>query len=216
MNDSAPGDVHPIVCLHSLFLDPRMFDNIAEAGGDQYRFIAPELLGHATRLDEVSSTVTMKQVTDDVLNFIDDLGFPRFSLIGASMGGDVALRIAARRPWSVEKLVLLGSSARGQTQKDLGGFASLPSRIEQEGFSPEIVDMVMTIMFGATTLADHSRRDIHELWKGQLTELSPKLVHAVRAVFEREGAIQHLRPGEGRNAHRVRHRRPWAAPGVVR
>ncbi|MFE5328185.1 alpha/beta fold hydrolase [Embleya sp. NPDC056575] len=182
----------PVVCLHSLFLDPRMFDGLAAAGDGRIRVLAPELLGQVSRVGEVSRTVTMEDVTEDVLAAIDAAGLERYSLVGQSMGGDVAVRIAARRPAAVEKLVLLGSSARAQTREDLGEFADLPDRIEREGFTREIVDIVMTIMFGAGTLADESRRDIHEMWRGRIAELSPGLVHAVRGVFEREGCLELL------------------------
>ncbi|BCW35870.1 hypothetical protein StoSoilA2_19260 [Arthrobacter sp. StoSoilA2] len=182
----------PVVCLHSLFLDPRMFDGLASAGEGRIEVIAPELLGQVSRVHDVSQTVTMDQVTDDVLGAIDELGLERFSLVGQSMGGDVAIRIAARRPAAVEKIVLLGSSARAQSQEDLGEFATLPDRIQREGFTPEIVDIVMTIMFGTSTLADSDRLDIRETWRSRIAELSPDLVHAVRGVFEREGCVDLL------------------------
>ncbi|MFE2870147.1 alpha/beta fold hydrolase [Embleya sp. NPDC059259] len=187
-----PPTPAPVVCLHSLFLDPRMFDGLVAAGEGRIRAIVPELPGQVSRVGEVSRTVTMDDVTEDVLGTIDELGLERYSLVGQSMGGDVAVRIAARRPESIDKIVLLGSSARAQSREDLGEFADLPDRIEREGFTPEIVDIVMTIMFGATTLADDGRRDIHGTWRSRIGELSPRLVHAVRGVFEREGCTKLL------------------------
>ncbi|MCX2748067.1 alpha/beta hydrolase [Arthrobacter sp. MI7-26] len=182
----------PVVCLHSLFLDPRMFDGLADAAQGRLDIIAPELLGQVSRVNEATGTISMDDVTDDVLQSLDQLGLTRYSLVGQSMGGDVAIRIAARRPQAVEKLVLLGSSAREQSQKDLGNFFDLPDRIERDGFTPEIVDGVMTIMFGESTLAQTEREDIHTLWRGRIAALSPALAHAVRGVFEREGCLELL------------------------
>jgi 3-oxoadipate enol-lactonase len=169
-----------------------MFDGLAAAAGDRLRIVAPELLGQVSRVNEATQTITMDDVADDVLRGLDEMGLERYSLIGQSMGGDVAIRIAARRPEAVEKIVMLGSSARAQSQEDLGEFANLPDRIEREGFTPEIVDIVMTIMFGASTLAQTDRVDIHSVWKSRLGKLSPQLVHAVRGVFEREGCVDLL------------------------
>ncbi|SDG01321.1 3-oxoadipate enol-lactonase [Sinosporangium album] len=187
--DTGEPHLSPVLCLHSLFLDPRAFDGLAAAGAGRFRFIAPEFLGQAGRLDEVDATVTMDQCTDDVLALVDRLGLTSVSIVGQSMGGDVAVRIAARRPDLVGRLVLMGSSARAETDEHLDLFGAFVDRFEREGFTPEVVDFVKGILFAATVLNDPARSDIHETWTKRLGELSPRLAHAARGVVQREDAL---------------------------
>lgn len=185
------GETHlsPVLCLHSLFLDPRSFDRLVTAGAGRFRFIAPEFLGQVGRLDEVDSTVTMDQCSDDVLALIDRLGLVELSIVGQSMGGDVAVRIASRRPELVDKLVLMGSSARSESAEHLDEFGTFVDMFERDGFTPEVVEIVKNILFAATVLDDPERKDVHDLWNRRLGELSPKLAHAARGVVQRESAV---------------------------
>jgi 3-oxoadipate enol-lactonase len=47
------------------------------------------------------------------------LGLERVHVVAQSMGGDVAVRVAARRPEVVDRMVLLGSSAREEPAEHL-------------------------------------------------------------------------------------------------
>ncbi|WP_067805967.1 alpha/beta fold hydrolase [Actinomadura formosensis] len=187
--DTGESQLSPVLCLHSLFLDPRSFDGLVAAGAGRFRFIAPEFPGQAGRLDEADATVTMDQCADDVLALVDRLGLTSVSIVGQSMGGDVAVRIAARRPELVGKLVLMGSSAGAETDENRDLFGAFVDRFEREGFTPEVVDFVKGILFAATVLNDPARSDIHETWTRRLGELSPRLAHAARGVVQRESAL---------------------------
>jgi pimeloyl-ACP methyl ester carboxylesterase/DNA-binding CsgD family transcriptional regulator len=50
---------------------------------------------------------------EDLECLVDHLGLPRFSLLGISQGGAVAVEYAARHPENVDRLVLYGAFARG-------------------------------------------------------------------------------------------------------
>lgn len=192
INDTGEPDLRAVLCLHSLFLDPRSFDRLREAGKGQFRFITPEFPGQAGRLDEVSDTVTMDQCTDDALALIDRLGLSELSIVAQSMGGDVAVRIASRRPRLVDRLVLMGSSARAEPAGQLAEFDEFTNLIERDGFTPENVEILKNILFAATVLSDSERRDIHDTWASRFGELSPKLHHAMRGVVHRESTVDLL------------------------
>ncbi|WP_165966543.1 alpha/beta hydrolase [Actinomadura sp. 7K507] len=190
--DTGESHLSPLLCLHSLFLDPRAFEGLVAAGAGRFRFIAPEFPGQAGRLDEADATVTMDQCTDDMLALIDRLGLASVSIVGQSMGGDVAVRMAARRPGLVGKLVLMGSSAGAETDENRDLFGAFVDRFEREGFTPEDVEFVKGILFAATVLNDPERSDIHKTWTERLGELSPRLAHAARGVVQRESALDLL------------------------
>jgi proline iminopeptidase len=49
---------------------------------------------------------TMEQLVDDVEGFAKAMGFPRYTVLGHSFGGMVALRLAARHPEGLDRLIL--------------------------------------------------------------------------------------------------------------
>jgi len=190
--DTGERELPPVLCLHSLFLDPRAFDDLISAGAGRFRFIAPEFLGQGSRTDAATSTVTMDACADDVLGLVDQLGVKRLSIVAQSMGGDVAIRIAARRPALVERLVLMGSSARSEPADQWQRFDAFVQDIERDGFTGEIVDIVKSILFAQTALADPDHHLIHDVWTKRLQDLSPNLAHAARGVVERTDAVELL------------------------
>jgi len=56
---------------------------------------------------------TVKQMSFDLIAFIDALGLRTFDLFGFSLGGFVAQELALLRPWAVRKLVLAGTGPAG-------------------------------------------------------------------------------------------------------
>src|SRR5690606_1400296 len=64
--------------------------------------------------------------------------------------------------------------------------------IERDGFTGEIVDIVKSILFAQTALADPDHHLIHDVWTKRLQDLSPNLAHAARGVVERTDAVELL------------------------
>jgi pimeloyl-ACP methyl ester carboxylesterase/DNA-binding CsgD family transcriptional regulator len=56
---------------------------------------------------------------EDLETVVDCLGLKRFSLLGMSQGGALAIAYAARYPERVSRLVLLGAYARGRLRREL-------------------------------------------------------------------------------------------------
>jgi 2-succinyl-6-hydroxy-2,4-cyclohexadiene-1-carboxylate synthase len=81
-----------------------MQDLEAEAQGQPYRAIAPDVRGHGSASDVVP--VDLEHVIADVARQHADT----FTLVGYSMGGRIALHIALTLPARVERLVLIGAS----------------------------------------------------------------------------------------------------------
>lgn len=189
MLDTGERDLPAVLCLHSLFFDPRMFEALAEEGAGRFRFIAPEYLGQVDRLDEASGTVTMEELAADLWRVVDDLGLEKFFVVAQSMGGDVAARMAASQSHRIPAMVLLGTSVCAEPAEQLDALGALVDELEAHGFTEDKVDVLMTIMFGGTTRADASRADALEVWRERMRALSPKLGHAMRGVVERASAV---------------------------
>ena len=73
------------------------------------RVVAPDLVGFGftERPDEVEYSLDLW--VDQVLGVMDGLGIECASVVGNSFGGGLALRLAARHPDRVHRLVLMGS-----------------------------------------------------------------------------------------------------------
>lgn len=93
-----------IVLLHGFTNTGASWDPVVTALGERYRALAPDIRGHGTASDR--RPVSLSTVLDD----IDALAPPCFTLAGYSMGGRIALHAALAWPQRVERLVLIGSS----------------------------------------------------------------------------------------------------------
>lgn len=85
--------------------------------GRRYRLLAPDLRGHGR-----SSTLPpwdLDALVDDVVGVLDRYGLARVPLIGHSLGGVVALRLAAAAPERVAGLALLDPSTGMSPEKAL-------------------------------------------------------------------------------------------------
>lgn len=194
MIDTAETDLECVLCLHSLFLSPRMFDDLIGAGRGRHRFLAPEFVGQENRLDESNSiAVSMEEAAEDIWRIIDDLGVERFSIVAQSMGGDVAVRMAAQQPQRIRKMVLMGTSACAEPPDQREQFTGLVDEIVEHGYTDDKVDLLMSILFGASSRERKDSATRLGEWRRHISSLSPRLGPAMRGVVERNSAVEQLR-----------------------
>ncbi|MGO4299072.1 alpha/beta fold hydrolase [Leifsonia sp. RAF41] len=87
--------------------DPALVDAVAQ----KQEVILVDNAGVGGSTGTVPSTI--KQMTIDLIAFIDVLGLRTFDVFGFSLGGFVAQEIALLRPWAVRNLVLAGTGPAG-------------------------------------------------------------------------------------------------------
>jgi pimeloyl-ACP methyl ester carboxylesterase len=92
---------------------------------DHYRFLALQLPIEPGKDRRHTSFESLGQLTDHVVQFLDEMGLDRVVLCGNSLGGQVALDLYLRQPERVERLVLAGSA--GLFERNLAG--SRPPRL---------------------------------------------------------------------------------------
>lgn len=189
--DTGEADLPAVVCLHSLFLDHTMFDAFTAAAAGRFRVIRPEFRGQG-RNGDATQTVTMDACADDVIDLLDRLGLDRVHVVAQSMGGDVAARVAARRPDLVDRLVFLGSSVRAEPPEQLEAFRPIADEVSRHGFVGDVHEMVVQIMLGESCRNDPARADVTATMRADIAALRPGLHHAVRGVVERESAVDLL------------------------
>ena len=104
------GEGEPLVLLHSLAMDGRMWLPLMERLGSRFRCWALDARGHGrTSWDGQPFTVT--DLADDLRCALDALELQRPHVLGLSMGGSTALTFAGRHPDRVNGLVLADTTA---------------------------------------------------------------------------------------------------------
>ena len=105
---TGPQDAPAIVFVHGTRLTKAMWQLQQAALRDEFRTIALDLPGHGARADE---PFTLDSGADAVSAAIHDHAAGRAIVVGLSLGGYVAMALAAREPERVRGLVLSGATA---------------------------------------------------------------------------------------------------------
>ena len=96
--------------------------SLASALAAAHRVIAPDLLGFGASLPPTPRSYGRGAWTAQALSLADALGIERFSVVGHSLGGALALSVAHARPDAVDRVVAIGS---------LGASMALPPGLDE-------------------------------------------------------------------------------------
>jgi pimeloyl-ACP methyl ester carboxylesterase len=97
----------PLVMLHGVTGHARTWDEEAAVLASHYRVLALDQRGHGDSDPSPNVDYTVATLAADVAAFADALGLIRFSLVGLSMGGRVAIGFAGQAPARVDRLVIV-------------------------------------------------------------------------------------------------------------
>jgi 3-oxoadipate enol-lactonase len=100
-----------VVLLNSLGSTLRMWDPQMDALSERFRVVRHDTRGHG-RSPVPAGPYVLDDLADDVVHLLDRIGVERAHLVGLSLGGMTALRLAARDPQRVVSVVALCTSAR--------------------------------------------------------------------------------------------------------
>ncbi|MCH7800349.1 MAG: alpha/beta hydrolase, partial [Chloroflexi bacterium] len=102
----ADGD-RPFVMLHGIHGQAREWDRLAEAVRSKRRPLAPEMRGHGDSARNPSGEYSILEYVADVGEFIASLKLGPVSMMGHSLGGIIAIALAAMNPDAVERLIVV-------------------------------------------------------------------------------------------------------------
>ncbi len=96
-----------VLCLHGLLRNSRDFEDLAPHLAERYRVIVPDVRGRGLSAhDPESSHYQIPVYLQDLEPLLAALGVDRMAVIGTSMGGLMAMVLAASRPTLVTRFVL--------------------------------------------------------------------------------------------------------------
>lgn len=113
--DSQQGD-KTVVLLHGYLESMLVWDDFVPLIYKNMRVVTLDLPGHGVSIVQ-GEEHTMNFLADVVTEAVKALGIERFTVVGHSMGGYVALAIAERHPESLDGLVLLSSTPNPDTEE---------------------------------------------------------------------------------------------------
>lgn len=106
--DTGNGDV-AVVFLHYFGSSGGAWQALAAALNDKVRCIIPDLRGFG-KSPATGNAFRVSNYADDVAQLIDSLRLEKYVVAGHSMGGKIAMALAARHPAGLQSLALLAPS----------------------------------------------------------------------------------------------------------
>ncbi|KAM4584730.1 serine hydrolase-like protein [Odontesthes bonariensis] len=105
-----PDHGHPVLCLHGWADNCGTFDTLLPLLPKECRYVAVDLAGHGLSSHRPAGVLyAFPSYVMDVRRVVDALQWSRFSIIGHSMGGNIAGMFSALYPEMVDALILLDS-----------------------------------------------------------------------------------------------------------
>ena len=156
-----------IVFAHGLLWSCRMFDDQVAAFKDRYRCIAFDFRGQG-KSEVTSDGYDMETLYEDAAALIEALDFAPCHFVGLSMGGFIAMRLAARRPDLIKSLILLETSADPEPSENIPKYRQFSFIVRWLG-PGLVVNQIMPVMFGQKFLADPARAEQRQEWRHRMT-----------------------------------------------
>lgn len=105
---AAPSAI-PVLMLHGAASDNSLWVRFARHLDAGQPLIIPDLPGHGKSVVGQALSFGIEAQAGYLMQFLEALGVRRAHIIGSSMGGAIALRLAARHPGMAVSLVLIGA-----------------------------------------------------------------------------------------------------------
>jgi 2-succinyl-6-hydroxy-2,4-cyclohexadiene-1-carboxylate synthase len=136
LNYEVIGEGTPVTLLHGFTQSWRSWREVISNLPDGWKWVMPDLRGHGDTRVKPGAPHSMEACTADLEMLWDHLGIARTHLVGYSMGGRLALHVAATRPERLLSLLTIG--AHGGLDEDARegrrrGDEALAQRIEKDG-----------------------------------------------------------------------------------
>ena len=117
------GEGPPLVLIGGLGVDLTVFASLTELLARNFRVLTFDNRG-AGRTDKPDVPYSIPMMAQDTVGLMNALGLSRGHVVGLSMGGRIAIELAATHPSRVDRLVLVSTAATGTGRLRI----SLPAR----------------------------------------------------------------------------------------
>lgn len=145
---TGPSDAPVVVLSNSLGSTHTMWDAQADELAEHFRVVRYDTRGHGES-PVPTGPYDIDDLADDVISLLDTLGVERAHFVGLSLGGMTGLRLAARNPDRVDRLVVLCTGAHltpssawtdRATTVRANGSSSVAEAVVARWFTPGFLD----------------------------------------------------------------------------
>lgn len=178
-----------ILFSHGLLLNSRMFLHQINYFKSRYRCVAFDHRGQG-QSEITDDGYDMDTLTEDAIQLMKALQLGSCHVAGLSMGGFVAMRLAARNPELVKSLILLETSA--DEEPNVFKYRLLTIIYRFFGAAP-IAKRIMKIMFGKKFLNNPKSQAERNEWRKVIIDNPRTIVRAVEGVIERKPIFDELK-----------------------
>jgi len=187
--DNGPRSAPTLVFSHSLFFNSSMFEHQVAAFADHYRVICYDHRGQGASDRAPREQLDMDTLSQDAAGLIEHLDLGPVHFAGNSLGGFIALRLAARRPELLASVIMLGSSAEAEGK--VAEFDPLATLMCEQGTAP-VIDTLMWIMLGDETLAAPRAAAQNAKWRSFMLGLDKGIGDCAYQVIHRQSILAEL------------------------
>ncbi len=135
-----------LLLLHGFSASLETWEPWVERLGDSYRLVSIDLPGHGLTRAPAGYQASIEAFRDEVEAFAEAYDLDRFTLVGNSMGGNVAWEYALAHPERVEALVLVAASGWPETREGLAEDPPIFQALRNPVIGPLIRDLDNTAL----------------------------------------------------------------------
>ncbi len=110
---------HTLLLIHGFSASLQTWEPWVQRLGNEYRLVSLDLPGHGLTQSPAGYQASIEALRDAVFAFTEQQQLSRFTIVGSSMGGNVAWEYALAHPEQVEALVLVDASGWPETRAGL-------------------------------------------------------------------------------------------------
>lgn len=130
------GEGRVVVLIHGVGLDLTMWEPLVAALGGGFRVLRYDVLGHGGT-DNFPGQLSFDALTNQLALLLDEHDIERIALVGFSLGALIAQAFTLAYPERVDKLVLLNSACRRNSEQQAGILARL-RQVEERGVGSNV------------------------------------------------------------------------------
>lgn len=151
LNVRHAGAGKAIVFWHNLFLSSEMWEEVGAELTNDYHVILIDGPGHGAS-GPLEKPFVMVDCARAAFQVLDALSEEVAIFAGSSWGGATCLEAALDCPERVSGIAVLNSTASGFTREQKKYFKGVAEKMQADGLTDAVLDMVVPMNFGITTL----------------------------------------------------------------
>lgn len=180
---------------HCYLWDSKMWKPQIEHLSSQYRCIVPDLWGHGESGTLPESTHSLRDISQQMLQLMDNLSIDKFSVIGLSVGGMWGAELALIAPTRVKALVMMNCFIGYEPEVARAQYYSMLDIIKENQAIPlSVIEQIAPLYFSRNVQQDNP--DLFNTFKYSLSNIEPERIESIcrlgKIIFGRRDTMDDI------------------------